>query len=316
MNPIPYILNRMAFVRVEFAPDGSFRTQVFLWRPGGIAPAERVVAQNMPAVVVACGHGVVTKPDGTEPAARVKADAGTFLCCTVAGQTSFVRRERLQAVQAGLAADGCVPVAVYCADAAADFGQTAGILARQFRATLGWRMLLRLTPEASAVSQALVRRLGFPVLGLFLLLLAANAVFSPRLNARRQALQAELAIRERTASGAASADARQRKLLAEFTASPGVSRAILCDRVARAVPARVVLTSLEVEPLARRFEAGKPLQRREGVVLLGGAAPAAADVSAFVQRLAEAACCRDVRLTHVEKERDGDRLAFRIEIAL
>lgn len=316
MKLLTHILNRIAFVRTEFAPDGSFRTQVFLWRRGGLAPAERAVAKNTPVVVVACGHGVVTKPDGAELVARVKADAGTFLWSAADGQASFVRRERLQGVLAELTGAGIVPVAVYCADAAADFGQTAGILARQFRDTLGWRMLLRLTPEASAVSQALVRRLGFPVLGLFLLLLAANAAFSPQLNARRQALQTELAARERTASGAASADVRQRKLLAEFAAGSGVARALFCDRIGGAVPARVVLTALDVEPLAKRFEAGKPLQCRGNTAVISGTAPAAADISDFVQRLAGTGYCRDVRLTHVEKERDGDRLAFRIETAL
>jgi len=90
----------------------------------------------------------------------------------------------------------------------------------------------------------------------------------------------------------------------------------VCDRIAGAVPERVVLTQLAVEPLTKRFEARKPLQRREGVVAVSGAAPDADDVSAFVQRLSELTCCRDVRLTHVEKERDGGRLTFRIEAAL
>lgn len=232
------------------------------------------------------------------------------------GAISFVRRERLQSVQSVLAAEGCVPIAVYCADAAADFGQAAGVYARQLGDTLGWRMLVRLTPEASAVAQALVRRLGFPVLGLCLLLLAANAMLAPRLNARRQTLQAALAARERTASGAASADARQRELLAWFSAGSGVPRSLLCDRVGGAVPERVVLTALDVEPLTGRFEAGKPMQCRENTVVIRGVAPAAADISAFVQRLSQTGYCRGVRLAGVERERDGDRLSFRIETAL
>lgn len=316
MKLISYIQNRIAFVRAEFAADGSCRTEVFLWRTGGAAPAGRSVPKGLLTVLVACGHGVVTKPEGTELVARVKADGETFLCSSVDGYTSFVRRERLQAVQAGLAAEGCVPVAVYCADAAADFGQTAGVLVRQLREMLGWRMLLRLTPGASAVSQALVQRLGFPVLGLFLLLLAANAMLAPRLNARRQTLQATLAARERTASGAASADARQRELLAWFSAGSGVPRSLLCDRVGGAVPERVVLTALDVEPLTGRFEAGKPMQCRENTVVIRGVAPAAADISAFVQRLSQTGYCRGVRLAGVERERDGDRLSFRIETAL
>ena len=310
------ILNRIAFIRAEFAPDGTCRTETYLWQRGGLAPAERAAAKNMLSAVVACGHGVVTKPDGAELVARVKADAGTFLWSAAGGRTSFVRRERLQKLRAELAGEGVVPVAVFCTDAAADFGQVVEGFARQLYDSLRWRALFRFTPGSSAVAQAVARRIRIPVLGAFLLLLAANAAFSPQLNARRQALQTELAARERTASGAASADARQRKLLAEFAAGAGVRRAVLCDRIGRAVPARAVLTALDVEPLAKRFEAGKPLQRRENTVVVSGTAPAAADISDFVQRLAGTGCCREVRLTHVEKERDGDRLAFRIETAL
>ena len=73
---------------------------------------------------------------------------------------------------------------------------------------------------------------------------------------------------------------------------------------------------MDVEPLVKRFEAGKPLQRLENRVVVCGTAPAAADVSAFVQRLSQTGYGRDVRLVNLEKERDGDRLTFRIETAL
>ena len=150
----------------------------------------------------------------------------------------------------------------------------------------------------------------------FLCLLAANAAVAPSLNTRRQTLQKELSARERTASTAADATDRQRALLAEFSARPAVSRAVVCDRIAEAVPAQVVLTRLAVEPLTKRFEAGKPLQRQERTAVVAGTAPAAGDVSTFVERLAGAACCRTVRLTNVERERDAERLVFRIEIGL
>lgn len=316
MKLLPRILGRIAFVRMEFTPADECRTDVYIWRPGGVALADWAVAKGCLAAVVVCGHGVVTKPDDAEITARIKADPETFLWSSANGRTSFVRRDRLQNLSDELAAHQLVPVRNFCTEAAGDFGQTADELARQLYDGLRWRSMVRLTPQASAVAQILVRRAAFPVLGLFLALLAANALFSPQLNARRQTLQTELTAREQTASGSASADARQRKLLAEFSASSGISRALLCDRIARSVPERVVLISLEIEPLAKRFEAGKPLMRRENTAVLCGTAPAAADVSVFVQRLSETACCRDVRLANIEKERDGDRLTFRIETAL
>lgn len=316
MKLIPYILNRIAFVRAEFAADGSCRTEVFVWRADGVTPAERNVAKNGLAAVVVCGYGVVSKPDESEIAGRIKADAETFLWSSADGATSFVRRERLGALTEELAGEGITPVQIFCAPVDADFGKVAGEFARQLYARLRWRTFVRPRAESSAAAQALVRRLAFPVLGVFLCVLAANAVLSPDLNARRQILQEEIAARERTASNAASAGARQRELLTEFSKRPEVPRSIVCDRIAGAVPERVVLMQLAVEPLTKRFEAGKLLLRLENRAVVCGMAPVASDVSAFVQRLSELTCCRDVRLTHVEKERDGDRLTFRIETAL
>lgn len=316
MKLLPRILGRVAFVRMEFTPADERRADVSIWRSGGMEPADWAAAKGCLAAVVLCGHGVVTKPDDSEITARIKADPETFLWSSANGQTSFIRRDRLQNLSDELAAHQIVPVRIFCADTVGDFGLTADELARQLYDGLRWRSLLRLTPQSSAVAQTLVRRIAFPVLGLFLVLLAANAVFSPQVNARRQTLQKELTAREQMASGSASADARQRKLLAEFAATSGISRALLCDRIARSVPERVVLTALEVEPLVKRFEAGKHLMRREHTAVLCGTAPAAADVSSFVQQLSETDCCRDVRLANIEKERDGDRLTFRIETAL
>ena len=58
------------------------------------------------------------------------------------------------------------------------------------------------------------------------------------------------------------------------------------------------------------------MQCRENTVVIRGVAPAAADISACVQRLSQTGYCRGVRLAGVERERDGDRLSFRIETAL
>lgn len=316
MKLLSRILNRIAFIQADFATDGNCRTQVFLWRTDGMVPADRTAAKNTLAVLVVCGHGVITKPDGSQITARIKADSETFMWSSVVGRTSFVRRERLGALTEELAAEGIVPVRIFCAAAEANFETLAGEFARQVYADLRWRSLVCPTAESSTAAQAVVQRAALPVLGLFLCVLAANAVFFPRLNARRQALQQEIAARERTASNAASAGARQRELLAEFSKRPAAPWAVVCDRVTGAVPERVVLTQLAVEPLTNRFEARKPLQRLESRVVICGTAPKASDVSAFVRRLSEETCCRDVRLMNVEKERDGDRLSFRIETAL
>lgn len=316
MKLLPLILNRVAFVCMEFSSADEWTFGVYIRRRGVVETGSWESAKGCLTAVVICGQGVVTKPDDSQIVARIQADTETFLWSSAHGQTSFVRRDRLKHAQEGLAAHGVVPIRIFCADTTTDFGEIADQFAGQLHAALRWRMLLRPTPESSATAQTLVRRVGLPVLGLFLLILTLNALLSSQLQARRQLLQAEFAAREQTSSSAATTGVRQRELLAEFAARPPVSRAVLCDRIAEALPERIVLTRLEVEPLTKRFEAEKPLKRREGVAVVCGTAPAAGDVSVFVQQLSELTCCREVRLANVEKERDGERLLFRIETAL
>ncbi len=311
MNLFPYILGPVWVLDVTLTPDGH---TIAAWRcRAGCEPQQTdydsaAVAKGVAAVTVS-GHGTVAKPAGSQLAARVAADTATFLSTESARQLAFVRRERLHGVLAELTGAGIHPQAVFVAlapDAAA----------ARWREGFRWRQLLRPTAEGSSLAQAVVRRVALPVLGFFLCLLAANAALAPSLGTRSRTLQAELSVRERTASTAADVTTRQRALLEEFSAQPSVPRAVLCDRITAAVPEQVVLTRLAVEPLAVRFEAGKPLQRQERTAVVAGTAPAADDVSAFVERLAGAARCRTVRLTNVERERDAERLVFRIEIGL
>ncbi len=311
MKLLPHILGPVWVLDVTLTADSH---TIAAWRCKAGGDPERTdydvaaVVRGV-AVVTVSGHGTVTKPADTQIAARVRDDGETFLWNERDGQIVFVRHERLQGLLDELAAAGIHPqrLAVGIPPAAA---------AREFFAALRWRALLRPDERASALAQTLVRRLALPVLGLFLCLLAANAVVAPSLGTRRQTLQAELTARERTASTAADVTTRQRALLAEFGARPALFSAVVCDRIAAAVPERVVLTRLAVEPLAKRFEAEKPLQRQERTAVVAGTAPAAGDVSLFVERLTSEACCRTVRLTNVERERDAERLAFRIEIGL
>lgn len=316
MSILPRIIGRIAFVRAEFAPDGSCRTDIFLWHRNGIVPAARSEAKHALAALVVCGHGVVTKTDDAQIAERVRSDADTFLWSTVGGKTSFVRRERLGMLLEELAAQGIVAVRLFCADTAAKPEAWAPLFAERIREGLSCRTLVRPSVESSVAAQTLVRRAAPAVLGLLLCLLCANAVLSTRLSTRRDTLQRMLAAREQTASDAALSGMRQKELFALFAARPRTPRAVVCDRIAGAMPEEVVLTALDIEPLAKRFEAGKPLVRRENRAEVSGTAPAAADVSAFVRRLSEVECCRDVRLTGVTKERDGGGLMFRIEIVL
>lgn len=311
MKLLPSVLGPVWVLDVALTSDG--RT-IAAWRcKAGGAPQraeyDAAAVAKSAAVVTVAGHGTIAKPAASEVAARVRGDGETFLWSERDDRIAFVRRERLQGLLDELAAAGVHPQRIAV-------GVPPSEAAQEFFAALRWRALLRPSAAGSALAQALVRRLALPVSGLVLGLLAANAALAPSLGARRQALQTECTARERTDSAAAGITARQRALLAEFGAPAAVWRAAVCDRIAAAVPDKVVLTRLAVEPLTRRFEAAKPLQRQERTVVVEGTAPAAGDVSAFVERLTAERRCRTVRLTNVERERDAERLVFRIEIGL
>lgn len=316
MRLLPHILNRIAFIRAESLHDGSYGTDAYLWHRDTFSPADIEATKKHLTVLVVCGRGVVTKPENSEIAARVKADRATFLWSTAGGDISFVRREQLSRLTEDLSAQGIVAVETFCTDANDDFAASANEFARQLYDGMRWKKLLRPTMENSAVMQALTRRIALPILGLFLSLLAANAVLYPNLNSRRQSLQTAVAERENAASSTASTNAIQQRLLSEFTTRPTVSRAMLCDRIASSMPEKITLTALDIEPIEKRFEAGKALQRQNNTAVIRGLARTAAEVSDFIAQLSQSGCCHDVHLTQIERERDGEHLNFRIDVQL
>lgn len=311
MNLSPYILGPVRVLDVTLTPDGH-TTAAWRCRVGGEpqqTECDAAAVAKEVVIVTVTGHGTLSKPAASQLAARVRSDEETFLWNDHDDLISFVRRERLQGVLAELSEAGIHPQRISVA-------VTPDAAAQAFFATLRWRSLLHPTVEASALMQCIARRLALPVLGIFLCLLAVNAVVSPSLGQRCQSLQTELAARERSASAQADVTARQQALAAAFTATAPASRALLCDRIAAAMPQKIVLTQLSIEPLTKRFEAAKPLQRKEHFAVVNGMAATADDISDFVERLSSERCFRAVHLANVERERDGNRLQFRIEMTL
>lgn len=253
------------------------------------------------------GQGVVSKPVGSEIAARIRKDPQTFLWSERDETIAFVRRDHVQEVCEKLLAANIYPQRIAVA-------VTPDEIVREFYTSFRWRTILHPTVETSALAQSLVRRIALPVLALFLGVLAVNAILSPSLGRRRQMMQSELEAYERSNSAQIDATTRQKALMAEFAASRQTSCALLCDRIAADVPDRVILTQLSIDPLTKRFEAMKPLQRQEYTAIVSGTAEASSDISAFAVQLARESCFRQVRFVNVERE--GTQLLFRIEIAL
>lgn len=292
---------------------GGYTVRTWSCKPGGIPQQVDQVPESVARSIVAvtfAGHGVISKSsEATGVSARVRSDAETFVWNEREGVFSFVRREKLRPVLGELAGAGIYPQCLLVAEPPEDAART--VLGR-----LRWRMLVRPTAEGSALAQAVVRRMGLPILGLFLVLLTANTVVSPSVGIRRQALQSALAAREQADSETAETDARRRELLVAFAVRPEMLRTVVCDRIAAAVPERVTLTALEVEPPEKRSEIGKPLRRQVHVVVVYGEAESAAEISEFVGKLTAEEAFGEVRLVQMERNTHEGQLTFRIGIGL
>ena len=185
---------------------GGYTVRTWSCKPGGIPQQVDQVPESVARSIVAvtfAGHGVISKSsEATGVSARVRSDAETFVWNEREGVFSFVRREKLRPVLGELAGAGIYPQCLLVAEPPEDAART--VLGR-----LRWRMLVRPTAEGSALAQAVVRRMGLPILGLFLVLLTANTVVSPSVGIRRQALQSALAAREQADSETAETDSQR-----------------------------------------------------------------------------------------------------------
>ena len=294
MKPFPPIL----FLTAEY--DASGRYSLSARRQNG----EEVVGAWTPLVrshivaVVVCGHGVITKPADGDIVRRVEADEDTFLSSRSGDDVSFFRRERMSSLESDLALRGIVPAGRFCTAKAADMPAAAAIYAERIRIATSPRRLLRPSDTSSAVLQACARRIYIPVLCVWLSLLSANAFISAKLNSERERLRGVLSAREHSESRRAADN----------------ESAVVCDRIAAAVPEPVRLRSIGVEPPIKRFEAGKPLLRRENNVTVIGSAPSSAAVSEFVARLSASGVFRSVNLASIGRERNASTLDFEIDL--
>lgn len=311
MKLFPYILGPIWVLDVSLTTESH---TIALWRcrfgrePEQMDYDAAAVAKGV-AVVTVSGHGVVAKPADAEIAARVRADADTFVWSESDGRIAFVRRERLQPLLDELSAAGVYPQLLAIAI-------TPEAAVQEFFDSLRWRELLRLDDRASALAQAAVRR-ALPVwLGALFLLLCVNAVVGPEWQSRRQTLIDARQAQDAAGTQSARSSLRQRQLLESFRQRLPVDYWLLADRIGRAVPPEVALLQLELEPLAGRIEAGKPVKRAERTVRITGRSRMSSAITGLNETLTRLPAVREVRLTQVERVRDDERLQFQIELRL
>ncbi len=320
MKPPSILLPKIIVLVVEYDASGGYRLEVADGE--GRADEKREERPDIPSTdkhlvaVAICGSGVIVKPSDSDTARRVESDAATFVSSRANGFTSFFRRERTAEAAADLKARGIVPVEWFCVADAADLPRVVDLHVERIRSSIRFGTLFRPSEKSSAILQAAVRRTYIPVLGFFMTVLAANALLSPKLNAEHERLRTATEARERDDRLHSDADARERELIRSFASRRSVTYAVLCDRMAASVPADVRLLGMEIDPPSKRFEAGKPLSRRENTAIIRGEAPSSESVSELVANLAANGFGGSVEIASVERVRDARKLNFKIEIRL
>lgn len=308
---LSYLLPAVWILEVDLTADKhSLRT--WCCRHGKVAegpPYRHDLFVGKLLVITILGHGTITKPISSELVKRIQSDPETFISSLQNDRFSFVRRDRLRPLFADLVANEIYPQRILVSETPTD-------AARIVQSSIDWKSFIRPTNENSALAQALIRRIRIPILVFFFFILVINMLFAPSLNKQHQELLTTVGIHEQKKARYSSINTRQRELLEPFNVKPAIRRSIICDRIASAVPQKIVLTALQVEPLKKQPKQGTQLERSPNMVFVCGVASDAREISRFVENLSIQKEWRDVRLTAIEQGRNNRELSFRIEIAL
>lgn len=120
---------------------------------------------------------------------------------------------------------------------------------------------------------------------------------------------------QKSGAKTASLSEERQLILQEFSQRLPYGYAALGDRIGRCVPERIRLTELWIEPLDKRFEEGKALQRQLRKALITGIGPSSSEIGLFTEALVQTAGIQHVRLISVERTRSME-LQFKIELRL
>lgn len=312
MNMISRILGSIHILEVMLTADGytihswyckyNSTPQKIDWNP-------KMIAKHVVAITLA-GSGVISKPiTAVNIITRIQSDKETFIWSEYDGVFSFVRREKLCVLFKDLTDIGIYPQRYLVAVTP----ETAALIVGQ---SFHWKKLMYCTPEGSALTQVVIGRIKFPLLGFILFLLVINILLSSSLVSQRQTMQEELVLRERTHMKQGEIDSQNRELLESFSFLPKMSYTVVCDRIAAAVPATVKLTALEMGSFEERPEKGELLPNSRNVVSVCGEAKTSQALSDFIGYLSKDGLYDKVQLAEAKRSSNENLLFFKIVINL
>ncbi len=257
-----------------------------------------------PVVMIVSGKGVITKDASAAIAETVTSDPATFIWTISGDKISFMRRDQLAEVAQGDA------LYVECVSEITD-DTLAGVAGRFRTEYLSWRRVLAEHVLASLVSRLLL----LPVLGILFAVLMVNFAVSARVNDSYREAGAQLKALRKTSSANAETDERRQAAIEEFSHRITHDTDRLSDLIAASVPKKITLDELNIAPVLKTPEKGKPVTQSENMIIIRGVSSASEAITEFTEALAELRL-GTVRLTSLLRDRERTTLMFRIEITL
>jgi len=280
-------------------------------------------------VVVVGGYGVISKEIAASPeiVAKVCEEGGHYLWSESDGVITFVRAQQLEKLFAELDSAGIHRLGTLLvagggsASGGAENGtasdaQTLRLSEDFITRTATFKKAVTPSESGSLVAMALFHGIKLPVLGIVLLALVANTMLSSGVRARYNVTSARLERLKESSEHDRELSQGRRQAMAEFSKGIGYRYAVLCDRIARAMPPRITLTQLAVQPLDKKIEEGRKPQIEERSIVVSGTSPDPQSISSYVSALQKQSFANKVKLTSIEQNRDNPSVGFTITIEI
>ena len=331
------VFKRVVVVFVRLQQDGTMQTDVVhTVREKGKIRVERVVADvemeelgsmklKEPTLMEISGRGVIRKvfrADDTEGMERVTGNED-LIHSSSSGEEgevvlNFTRRDRIEALEEVLRRDRVPVLEMKVESESSDKPEEVALfLAERFYGTkAGWRDLVHGGTRGDLLAGLVAGKIKFVMLCCLLGLLLVNYLWNSSVRERYAGQQTEMFALERDVSDREKLSREMERVVREFKGNGTEHYCAVLDRIAAVVPPKVNLETLNVNPLLKTIEEGKPLVLREGYIELSGETADSGEVTVFTGVLAKLDFAREVKLLSLDKDRETGLFHFKILIDL
>ena len=262
-----------------------------------------------PVLLYVCGYGVIGKPAGQ--AEQIVADKEKFISSQQGdGSVCFVRKS-----QVGPLLDKLEKTLLHVECVNSDINILA-CAKKYYASAVSWKNLVRPDSMGARLSAQLYKKAKLFVLVVVLGMLSVNFAVRGTIDKKYAEGHALLGALQNEKGRQNELSKQEQDMMKEFAVGISSGFALLSDRIGAALPGPVILRNLAIQPPVKRLEEGKPFKVEASKVVVKGESADAAGISLFATRLKGIDGVRDLKISSVGQNRDGQSLNFVIEIEL